>query len=128
VEEAVELFCGHFEAGKVDPLSAKVEAIVKAVGCLPLAISHAAAYMDQSWSSLNDMLELYQSKHKIDVSRRYMNLNRNHAQFALRRPSVGSTHYPTTSTNPSLPHFHLSSKISTDNTPTLASCSEFSHF
>jgi hypothetical protein len=68
VKEGVELFCGHFEAGKVDPLSAKAEAIIKAVGCLPLAISHAASYMDQSRSSLDDMLELYQSKHKIDVS------------------------------------------------------------
>ena len=67
VKEGVELFCGHFDAGKVDPLSAKVEAIVQAVGCLPLAISHAAAYMDQSRSSLDDMLELYQSKHKINV-------------------------------------------------------------
>jgi hypothetical protein len=68
VKEAAELFCGHFDAGKVDPLSAKVEAIVKAVGCLSLAISHAAAYVNQSRSSLDDMLELYQSKYKIDVS------------------------------------------------------------
>jgi hypothetical protein len=73
VKEAVELFCGHFNPGKVDPLSAKVEAIVKAVGCLSLAISHAAAYMDQSRISLDDMLELYQSEQKIDVSSRYMN-------------------------------------------------------
>jgi tetratricopeptide (TPR) repeat protein len=71
VKEGVELFCRHFDAGKVDPSSSKVEAIVKAVGCLPLAISHAASYMDQSRSSLDDMLELYQSKHKIDVSSRY---------------------------------------------------------
>ena len=68
VTEAAELFCGHFESGKVDPLSAKVEAIVMAVGCLPLAISHAAAYTNQSHCSLDDLLELYQSKHKIEVS------------------------------------------------------------
>jgi hypothetical protein len=83
VKEGVELFCGHFDARKVDPLSAKVEAIVKAVGCLPLAISHAASYMEESRSSLDDMLELYQSQHKIDVSGRYTNLKRNYAHFAL---------------------------------------------
>jgi hypothetical protein len=68
VKEGIELFCGHFDAGQVDPSSPKVEAIVKAVACLPLAISHAVAYMDQSRMSLDDLLELYQSKHKIDVS------------------------------------------------------------
>jgi tetratricopeptide (TPR) repeat protein len=81
VKEGVELFCGHFDTGKVDPLPANVEAIVKALGCLPLAISHAAAYMDQSHSSLDDMLELYRGKHKIDVSDRYMN------------PAVSNTHF-----------------------------------
>jgi len=69
VKEGVELFCGYFDPGKVDPSSTQVEAIVKAVGCLPLAISHAAAYMNQSWSSLEDMVELYQSQHKIEVCR-----------------------------------------------------------
>src|SRR3984893_1221110 len=58
VEEGVELFCGHFDAGTVDPSSAKVEAIVVAVGRLPLAISHAAAYTNQSRCSLDDLLEL----------------------------------------------------------------------
>jgi hypothetical protein len=68
VKAGVELFCGHFDSGKMDPSSAKVETIVLAVGCLPLAISHAAGYLKESHSSLDDMLELYQSKHKIDVS------------------------------------------------------------
>jgi hypothetical protein len=85
VEEGVEMFCGHFDAGKVDPSSAKVEAIVKAVACLPLAISHAAAYVNQSRCSLDDLLELYQSKRKIDVSGRYMSLNCNHAHFPFGR-------------------------------------------
>jgi GTPase SAR1 family protein len=81
VKEGVELFCEHFDAGTVDPLSAKVEAIVMAVGRLPLAISHAAAYMNQSRSSLDDLLELYQSKHKIDVSSQCINLSCGHAHF-----------------------------------------------
>jgi hypothetical protein len=55
VREGAELFCRRFDVGKVDP---KVEGIVKAVGCLPLAISHAAMYMDQSRCSLDDLLAL----------------------------------------------------------------------
>jgi hypothetical protein len=85
VKEGVELFCGHFDAGKVDPSSPKVEAIVKAVACLPLAISHAAAYMDRSRCSLDDMLELYRSKHKIDVSSWYMNSNCSESHFPFGR-------------------------------------------
>jgi hypothetical protein len=53
--------------GKIDPSSAKVEKIVKAVGC-SLAISHAAGYMKESHNDSDDLLELYRSKHKIDVS------------------------------------------------------------
>ena len=41
---------------------------VKSVGCLPLAISHATSYMKQTGSTADDMLELYGSKHRIDVS------------------------------------------------------------
>jgi hypothetical protein len=67
VKEGVELFCAHFDAETIDPSSPKVKAIVKAVGSLPLAISHAAAYTKESRSSLDDVLELYHGKHKIDV-------------------------------------------------------------
>jgi hypothetical protein len=68
VKAGVELFCAHFDSGKIDPSSDKIETIVMAVGRLPLAISHAAGYMNESHSSLDDMLELYQSTHKINVS------------------------------------------------------------
>ena len=67
VKAGVELFCGHFESGTIDPSSAKIETIVMAVGGVPLAISHAAGYMKESYSSLDDMRELYQSKRKIDI-------------------------------------------------------------
>jgi hypothetical protein len=70
----------------MDASSAKIERIVIAVGCLPLAISHAAGYMTESHSSLDDMLELYQIEHKIDVSLFYMNPNCDHADLALCRP------------------------------------------
>jgi hypothetical protein len=86
VKAGVELFCRHFDSGKMDPSSAKVATIVMAVGCLPLAISHAAGFMNESHSRLDDMLELYQGKHKIDVSFCYMNPDRNHTDFTFWRP------------------------------------------
>jgi hypothetical protein len=68
IEDAVELFLAHFNAGEIDVSPSKIEEIVKDVGCLPLAISHAAAYMKQSNSTLDEILRLYRSEHKIDVS------------------------------------------------------------
>jgi len=85
VKAGVEMFCAHFDSGTMDPASPQVEAIVMAVGCLPLAISHAAGYTKESRSSLDDMLALYQSKHKIDVSFCYVNPNWNHADFVFGR-------------------------------------------
>jgi hypothetical protein len=85
VKAGVELFCGHFDSGKMDPSSAKIETIVMAVGRLPLAISHAAGYMKESRSSLDDMLGLYQSPYIIDVSLWYMDLEGSHAHLAFGR-------------------------------------------
>jgi hypothetical protein len=39
----------------------KAERLIETVGSLPLAIVHATSYMKQSYISLEDMLELYQS-------------------------------------------------------------------
>ena len=68
VAAGVELFLGHFSCGEIDAPSAKVEQIVKSVGCLPLAISHAASYIKQTGSTVDDMLNLYESNRTIDVS------------------------------------------------------------
>jgi len=68
IQDGAELFCGHFGDGEIDAPLDKVERIVKSVGCLPLAISHTAAYMKQSTSSVDDMLALYESEYRIDVS------------------------------------------------------------
>jgi hypothetical protein len=85
VKASVELFCAHFDSGKMDPSSEKIETIVIAVGRLPLAISHAAGYMNESHSSLDDMLELYQSAHKIDVGPCYMIYDCTRPHFAFGR-------------------------------------------
>ena len=69
VQDGVKLFLGHFNNGDLDdPPSAKVEKMVKSVGCLPLAIAHATAYMKKMQYTVDDMLEFYQSERKIDVS------------------------------------------------------------
>ena len=85
VKAGVELFCGQFDSGKMDPASPKIEAIVTAVGRLPLAISHIAGYMKETRISLDDMLELYQGEHKFDVSLCYMTPDCNRAHFAFGR-------------------------------------------
>jgi GTPase SAR1 family protein len=45
----------------------RAEKLIKTVGSLPLAIVHAASYMKQTQTSLEDMLELYQSQYKGEV-------------------------------------------------------------
>jgi hypothetical protein len=47
--------------------ASKAEDVVKYVGRLPLAVSHAAAYMKQSQRHMDDMLLLLESKNKIHV-------------------------------------------------------------
>lgn len=44
------------------------ERLAKSLGCLPLAISQAASFAKQSHKNLDDVLGLYQSKHKFEVS------------------------------------------------------------
>jgi hypothetical protein len=45
----------------------KVERLVEAVGSLPLAVVYAASYMAQTHTSLEDMLQLYEGEHKVEV-------------------------------------------------------------
>jgi NB-ARC domain len=45
----------------------KAEKLIKTVGSLPLAIVHAASYMKQTQTPLEDMLELYQGEYKGEV-------------------------------------------------------------
>jgi hypothetical protein len=68
VQDGVELFLEYFLNHKTDIVPSKVEEIVKTVGCLPLAISHTAAYMKETGISVDDMLKLYQGRHRMDVS------------------------------------------------------------
>ena len=56
------------EAGVNAGKASVAEAVVKRVGCLPLAISHAASFAKQSHKNLDDLLGLYQSTHQYEVS------------------------------------------------------------
>ena len=62
---------GLDSADQVSASTGDAEALVKCVGCLPLAISHAASFAKQSHNRLDVVLGLYQSKHKYDVSFTY---------------------------------------------------------
>ena len=59
------------EAGMhTDPTSAATSGandLVKCLGSLPLAISHAASFAKQSGKNLADVVGIYKSKHKYDV-------------------------------------------------------------
>jgi hypothetical protein len=44
------------------------EDLVKRIGCLPLAISHAGSFAKQSRKSLNDVLTLYRSEYQYEVN------------------------------------------------------------
>jgi tetratricopeptide (TPR) repeat protein len=68
--DAVNLFLteSYWDAIESDPSDAsKAEEVVKHLGRLPLAVSHAAAYMKQSRRHMDDMLLLLESNHKIQV-------------------------------------------------------------
>jgi NB-ARC domain len=53
--------------GGTSSIMNKAEDVVKRVGCLPFAVSHAAAYMKQCRRNVDDMLLLLESKHKMQV-------------------------------------------------------------
>jgi hypothetical protein len=56
------------DAGTVTlPILGQAEDLVKRVGCLPLAVVHAASFMKQTHITLGNMLELYKNERKIEV-------------------------------------------------------------
>jgi hypothetical protein len=68
---AIQLYFrdANVDANVVDrTLETKVEQIVRYVGRLPLAISHAASFMKQSQKTVDEMFAVYKGKEKIDVS------------------------------------------------------------
>ena len=62
---------GLDSADQVSASTGGAEALVKCVGCLPLAISHTASFAKQSHNRLDIVLGLYRRKHKYDVSFTY---------------------------------------------------------
>jgi hypothetical protein len=57
-----------FNAETVTSLQfSQAEKLVKCVGCLPLAVAHAASYMKQTHTTLDDMLGLYDDERKMEV-------------------------------------------------------------
>ena len=67
VQDSVRLFRRHFDDGEMEAPMVELEEMMKALGGLPLAISHAAAYMNKSACTVKDMLEVYRGSRKIDV-------------------------------------------------------------
>jgi hypothetical protein len=70
LKDAANLFLSEagINTSNMGPAStSSAEALVKRIGCLPLAISHAASFAKQSHMDLNDVLNLYQNKHIYEV-------------------------------------------------------------
>jgi NB-ARC domain len=70
IEEAVKLLLeeSDMDASSVTPaIAGKAEEVVRCVGCLPLAVSHMASYMKDACKSLDDILQLFHSEHRIQV-------------------------------------------------------------
>jgi hypothetical protein len=69
LKDAVNLLLKETGAG-ANPVPSSIdraEDVVKCVGCLPLAIAHAASFVKQSHINLDELLELYKSDHKHQV-------------------------------------------------------------
>ena len=68
VEDAAKLFLKHLNGLETAADANKIQEVVKGIGCLPLAVAQAALYMTGTGRSLDDMLSLFKSERKFDVS------------------------------------------------------------
>jgi hypothetical protein len=70
-QDAVHLFLKESGTDAISDASklnmSKAEEVVKCVGHLPLAVSHAASFMKESSKKLDDILTLLQAEHKLQV-------------------------------------------------------------
>jgi tetratricopeptide (TPR) repeat protein len=67
VRDAARLLLRHVEGDTDDALMSKAKDVVRCVGCLPLAVAQAGSFMKETGASLDKMLNLYKSKHKMEV-------------------------------------------------------------
>jgi hypothetical protein len=70
VQDAVNLLLKESNADAVawtPSMTSKAKEVVKRVGRLPFAVSQTAAFMKQSQRRLDDILQLFHSKHQIQV-------------------------------------------------------------
>jgi tetratricopeptide (TPR) repeat protein len=67
VQDAVKLLLRHVKGDTDDAVTSTAQDIARCVGCLPLAIAQAGSFMKETGTSLDKMLNLYKSEHKIEV-------------------------------------------------------------
>jgi hypothetical protein len=71
LEDAATLLlqeAGIHTSNSVSPSVSTAEDLVNCLGSLPLAISHASSFAKQSRKNLADVLGIYRSENKYDVS------------------------------------------------------------
>jgi NB-ARC domain len=74
VQDAAKLLLRHVQGGADGILMSKAEDVANCVGCLPLAVAQAGSFMKETGTSLDKILNLYNSEHKIEVC--YMHMPR----------------------------------------------------
>jgi tetratricopeptide (TPR) repeat protein len=67
VQDAVKLLLRHVKRDADDAITSTAQDIARCVGCLPLAIAQAGSFVKETGTSLDKMLNLYKSEHKIEV-------------------------------------------------------------
>jgi tetratricopeptide (TPR) repeat protein len=67
VQDAGKLLLRHVKGDADDAITSTAQDIARCVGCLPLAIAQAGSFMKETGTSLDKMLNLYKSEHKIEV-------------------------------------------------------------
>ena len=67
LKDAVNLLLKGSGASEMSSSVDRAEDVVKCLGCLPLAIAHAASFVKQSHKNMDELFELYKSDHKYEV-------------------------------------------------------------
>jgi hypothetical protein len=67
VQDAAKLLLRHVQGDANEALVSKAQDVASCVGCLPLAVAQAGSFMKETGTSLDKMLNLYKSKHKMEV-------------------------------------------------------------
>jgi NB-ARC domain len=71
IQDAAKLLLRYVKGGADGAVVSKAKDVARCVGCLPLAVAQAGSFMKETGTSLDKMLNLYKSEHKMEVCHIY---------------------------------------------------------